>query len=673
MKKTLKIEGLDCPNCARALETEINKLDGVKDAKINFVKSVLTFESEDATLATQKIVDLARVVEPGAKISEEKTQHSNKKLVFDSVILAIGIAIGIVIFFVDMPKWAYWLLYVASALLLGYKTYIKAVLLLFKGIINENLLITISVIGATFVSEHMEGLMVIALYSIGKIFEGLAVGKSRKAIEELAKTQPEYAVVLDENNEEHKVSPQEVAVGSLIVVRPGEKVALDGIVEEGEASIDMQSLTGESVPISSSKGKEVLSGSIVLNGVLKIRTTSSHTESTTTKIMNLVEKASENKSKTETFISKITKWYTLGIVVLAVSVFGIVWAVTHDLDLAVYRGLIFLVISCPCAFAISVPLSYFSGLGNASKHGVLIKGSNHLDTCARINTVAFDKTGTLTTGHFQIEEVRTFDKQKDILFLAALGEQHSIHPLAKAITSACTKKLGNVKDFKEIAGKGVEFSYRNKKYFVGRQSEKLDATTVEVAENGRVIGEIVLSDTIKPTSKSTCKQLESMKISTVLLSGDNPKTVEKVANELGITNSYAQLLPQQKYEWLESHKNGKTAYVGDGLNDAPSLMVSDVGISMGINGSPASVEASDIVLVDDNPEKIVTAIKISKQTRKIVMQNIVLSAVIKVLFLTLGSCGITGMLAAVFADVGVTLLAILNSLRALHYNPKKAS
>ncbi len=439
----VKIEGLDCPNCARALEGELNKLPSVKSAKIDFVKSRLIFESNDCAdeHTLEEITKLTKKLEPDVKIiskSGNKDKKGRLKFIFDLVALFLGIAIGFVIFFVPMPVWAFWTLYVVAILLLGYKTYYKAVTQIFRGTVNENLLLTISVIGASIVGEHMEGLMVIALYSIGKIFESLAVNRSRKSIESLVKMQPEFAVVVTENGEE-RVMPKEVKLGSTIIVRAGEKVALDGVIISGASSVDMQSLTGESVPVSLKEGNEVLSGSIVLDGVLQIKTTKEYDESTIKKILNLIENASQNKSKTETFISKITKWYTLGIVVLAVLVWGIVWAVTKNIDTAVYRGLIFLVISCPCAFAISVPLTYFSGLGNASKRGILIKGSNYLDACAKLDTMVFDKTGTLTSGQFSINEIKSEIREEELIFLASIGEQYSIHPLAKAIVSACDR------------------------------------------------------------------------------------------------------------------------------------------------------------------------------------------------------------------------------------------
>ncbi len=672
MIKQVKIEGLDCPNCARNLSEEINKLDGITNANIDFVKCKLSFESEDVDEALIKIVELTKELEPQAVITDKEASKKNSKfLILDLTFLSVGIALGFVLFFVKMPVWTYWVLYSVAALLLGWKTYLKAFKLLFKGIINENMLITISVVGASFVSEHMEGLMVIALYSIGKIFEGLAVNRSRRSIEKLVKMQPEYANLLV-GGEEKQVKPEEVAVGDRIVVKAGERVPLDGKVCQGVASLNLQSLTGESVPVSKKVGDEVLSGSIVLDGVLTLVVTSLYKDSTISKIMNLVENASENKSKTETFISKITRWYTLGVVVLAVLVWGIVWAVSKDFNIAFYRGLIFLVVSCPCAFAISVPLSYFSGLGNASRNGVLIKGSNFLDACANLNMVAFDKTGTLTTGQFSLEKITTFKgrTEEEVLFLAAIGEKGSIHPLAKAIVAACRRKrLPKPEKLKETAGVGVRFEYNGKKYFVGRKDKKLKNTAVELYENGAKLAVFELADTIKETSYQACKGLKEIGIKTVMLSGDNEESVQSVCQQIGLDEYHCSLLPQDKYAFLEKEKSAgaKVGYVGDGINDAPSLTVSNVGFSMGINGSPASIEASDVVLVDDNPNKILTAIKISRFTRKIVWENIILSALVKAVFLSLGAAGITGMLWAVFADVGVTVLAILNSIRALNH------
>lgn len=670
----IKIEGLDCPNCAKTLENHINKIDGVYNAKINFLKSYIEFQSNDNEKAINDIIEITKKIEPEAKIVTNKTKVKfNKKWLLELLILSIGIIVGVCCFVIDLPTWAYWTLLIVSVLLLGYKTFYKAIQLIFKGVINENLLITISVFGAIVIGEHTEGQMVIALYSIGKILESFALNKSKKSIEELTNFKPEYATLL-KGDEEIRVFPSEVNINDIIIVKPGERVPVDGIVVEGKASLDLQSLTGESLPTTVDVDNEILSGAIVLDGVLKIKATKKYEESTVNTIINLIETATEKKSKTETFISKIMKWYTFGVIILAVSVWAIIWSITKNFDLALYRGLIFLVVSCPCAFAISVPLSYFCGLGNASKNGILIKGSNYLDACAKLNLIAFDKTGTLTTGNFEITKIESFTKnynEEDIIYIASIGEQYSLHPLAISITNANAKTLEKALDVKEIAGQGVYYTYKNKPYFVGKKSEHINKTVVELFEDNLKIGQITLKDSVKQNSKNTCEILKLLNIKSVMLSGDNKETVEDVANEIGIDEAYYKLLPQDKFEWIKLNKdNYKIGYVGDGLNDAPSLTLADVGFSMGLKGISASIEASDIVISNDNPAKIPQAIKISKQTRKIVWENIILSAVVKITFLTLGACGITGMLSAVIADVGVTLIAILNSLRALMYKHK---
>ena len=432
----------------------------------------------------------------------------------------------------------------------------------------------------------------------------------------------------------------------------------------------MQSLTGESLPVSFNQNDEILSGSVVIDGILTIKVTREYENSTVSKILNLIENAQEKKSKTETMISKISKWYTYAVMALAVVVFGIIWLITKNFNDAVYRGLIFLVISCPCAFAISVPLTYFSGIGNASKNGILIKGSNYLDTLTKVKEVYFDKTGTLTTGAFEIIDIDILDdnySKEDIIFLSGIGEQYSIHPLAQAIVNCYNQQLPQLKDVKEIAGEGVYYSYQSNNYFIGKKDQSIKSTVVELYKNDLKIANIYLSDKVKSSAVDAIKNLKKINVKTVLLSGDKSESVEKLAEKLSVDEFYSNLLPKDKYDYIEKHKNRDNliAYVGDGINDAPALTLADVGISMGINGSSASIEASDIVLVDDNPNKVYKAIKISKFTKKIVWQNILFSGIVKILFLTLGALGITGMLSAVIADVGVTLLAIFNSLRAL--------
>lgn len=676
MTKRYKIVGLDCPNCAKSLELHIGKLDSVKSTKINFVKGYIEIEADDQEKAVKDAIDITKQLEPDANIVVENKIQSKRKngLIIDLCCLIVGIVLTVITCTVQMPNWTYWCVLVASALLLGYKTYIKAIRLLFKGTINENLLVTISVVGAVAVGEHMDGLMVVALYSIGKILESLALNKSKKSIEDLTNIKPEKAFIV-ENDEIKQVEPKDIEIGDICVVRAGEKVAVDGVVFDGDVSLNTQSLTGESLPVHVTKGDEILSGSIVLDGVVYVKATKPYKQSTVNKILELIENATDKKAKTETVISKMSKWYTLAVIALAVAVWGIVWAVTKNFNTAVYRGLIFLVISCPCAFAISVPLAYFSGIGVASKNGILVKGSNYLDCLAKLDVLAFDKTGTITTGEFEIVDIENYSNYTDeqILFLASLGEQHSNHPLAKAIVKANKLGIKQVQNLKEIAGEGVSFDFENKHYFVGRKNKDISNTAVELIENDVLIAKINMQDTIKATSAQTVADLKQLGIKTAVLSGDNAQVVEKVCAEIGIDEPNAKLLPEDKFAWIENKKQSKlvVGYVGDGINDAPSLTLADVGISMGLNGTPASIEASDIVIANDNPAKIVEGIKISKFTRKIVWENIIVSAVIKILFLTLGAFGVTGMLSAVIADVGVTVLAILNSLRVLKFAKTK--
>ncbi len=413
MIEKVKFTGLDCPNCAKALENKLNKLKSVQSAKIEFFESQLVYESEKPAKAFKDIKTLTKQMFPDVILLKDDSKENKKWFYFDLSFFVLGVLLACLVLFVNLAPVPFWIIFALSALLVGYKTYIKAFKLIIKGVINENLLVTLSIIGATAVGEYLEGLMVITLYTIGKFLESLAVNKSRKSIKELTNLKPEYAVVLRDGNEV-KILPKDVKINDVMLVKPGERVALDGIVVEGKANVNTQSLTGESLPTLVDKNGEILSGSIVLDGVLKIKVTSVYEDSTVNKILNLIENASEKKSKTETVISKIAKWYTIAVMIASVIVTGIVWLVLRNWNDAVYRGLIFLLISCPCAFAISVPLTYFSGLGNASRHGILVKGSNYLDACAKLNVVAFDKTGTLTTGEFEIEKIEIINKTNPI-------------------------------------------------------------------------------------------------------------------------------------------------------------------------------------------------------------------------------------------------------------------
>ncbi len=678
MKKEYNITGLDCGHCALTLEKYLQKVDGVISASINFSTSKLYLEIEDdKVLSTIKNINKTiKQVNPDVKISQGH-DHSFDSTVsqLDIILYCVGLVLGLIILFVKpIPTWLYFTMLITSLLLMGYKTYFKAIFQSIHLKLDENTLVTISIIGACALNESMEGLMVIALYTLGKMLESRAVNYSRKSISALINTQPEYAIILKDEREE-KVKPEQVEVGDIIVVKPGEKIPVDGVIIDGNCNIDKRHLTGESIPVNVSVDDSVPSGSIVLDGVLKIKATSKYTDSTVSKILNLVSNATNKKSKTETFISRFSSYYTLGVIILSFVVWGITWAVLGNINTAIYRGLIFLVVSCPCAFAISVPLSYFSGIGRCSKQGILIKGSNYLDTCASIDEILLDKTGTLTTGEFEVVKVETTQgiKESELFEIVVAGEQNSLHPIAKAICGFYGKNSKCVaKNYHEVAGKGIEFEIKRNKYFVGRSLNSKGYTQVDVLKSDKLIGSIYLQDKIKSSSYVMVENLKKLNVSSMMLTGDNMSIAKKVCQDIGIDSYHAELMPQDKFNILEKEKSkGKTvAFVGDGINDAPALTLSDVGISMGIMGSQATIESSDVVIADDNLKRIPDLIKISKRTKKIVLENIIFAGVTKLTFLILGALGITGMLLAVFADVGVTLLAILNSLRVLTYKIK---
>lgn len=671
MKKEYNIVGLDCGHCALTLEKYLEKVEGVKSCNINFSTSKLFLEIEDenSKAIIKNIFKSAKECNPSVKITEEKGEESGINYI-DIILFFIGFIMGLIVIFAPLNPVLYWIMLVISALLMGYKTYYKALLQLKIFKLNENTLVTLSVIGAVAVGEEMEALMVIALYTIGKMLEAKAVRFSRKSISSLISSQPEYACIIADGKE-NKVKPEVVKIGDKIIVRAGEKVALDGKIVEGNATVDKRHLTGESVPVVVSTGDYIESGSIVLDSMLIIEVTSEYKDSTVSKILQLVSNASSKKSKTETVISKFSSYYTLGVLVLAIITFGISWIVLKDVYTAIYRGLIFLVVSCPCAFAISVPLGYFSGIGRCSRSGILIKGSNYLDAVAKLNYMCFDKTGTLTTGEFVVEDIilEKGVEEDSLLKNVVAGEKHSLHPIAKAICKYYGKDVRvKITDFKEITGKGIEYKIGEDKYTIGRSSDDLGNTSVEIKKNGKKQGVIILADEIKSGNIDLIKDLKVLGVKSVMLTGDKETVAKNVACKLGIDEYRAELMPDDKYKVLQELKDKgyNVGFVGDGINDAPALTLSDVGISMGIKGSDATIESSDVVIADDNISKIPKLINVSRYTKKIVWENIIFSAVTKLTFLVLGALGITGMLLAVFADVGVTLIAILNSLRVLN-------
>ena len=546
-------------------------------------------------------------------------------------------------------------------------------------ILDENALITISVIGAFLIGKEMEGAMVILLYEIGKILESKAVNKSRKSISELMNIKPEYANIKNGDDIE-TVTPDKVNIGDIIVVKSGEKIPLDGIVTKGEAQIDTSALTGESKLIDVTENSKVLSGSINAQGLLEIKVTSTYENSTVNKILQLVENATDKKAKTETFVSKAAKIYTpvvIGFAVLVAIFMPLLFNVTYSES--IYKALVFLVISCPCSIAISVPLSYFSGIGKASKKGILIKGSDYLDGLKDIGTIVFDKTGTITIGKLEVEEINSYKEEmnkEEILKYFAMGESFSNHPIAKSILKKADMNidLSQVKNYEEISGKGIKYEFEGKTIkignakFVEKESSQILGTVLYLKINDEVVGNIVLKDQIKPDAKQAITLLKQMNIKTHMFTGDKKEVAIETAKEVGIPNVVYEMLPADKYNELEEvikAEPKKTVFVGDGINDSPVLARADIGISMGGIGSSSAIEASDIAIMTDELMKIVEGIKISKNTNKIIKQNLIFSIGVKIATLVLTLLGIADMWQAVFADVGVTLITILNTLRIL--------
>ncbi len=560
------------------------------------------------------------------------------------------------------------LLFFIAYLLAGGDVLFKAAKNITKGrVFDENFLMSAATAGALCIKEYPEAVMVMILYQVGEYFQHRAVEKSRHSISELMDIRPDYA-----NLNGEKVEPKKVKIGDIITVKPGEKIPLDGVVTEGHSSVDTSALTGESVPRMVYAGDNVVSGCINLSGVLQVRVTKEFGESTVSKILELVEHASTKKARTENFITKFAGYYTPAVVILAAMIALIPPLFVSGNWFA--RALTFLVISCPCALVISVPLSFFAGIGSASKNGVLIKGSNYLELLANPDTVVFDKTGTLTRGIFKVSEIH-LDNQEALRY-AAYAESVSSHPIAAAIREAYGKEIPEQKNVDEIAGYGVKAIIDGKEVLagsaklVGVEPVEADGTVVYISIDRKYSGYIVISDEIKEKSFETIKELKELGINTVMLTGDSKATAGIVQEKLGVMNSFAELLPEDKVNKLEdiiSKATGSVIFVGDGINDAPVLTRADVGIAMGGLGSDAAIEAADAVIMDDNPEKVLDAIKISRKTLSIVKQNIVFALGVKAIFLLLGSVGRMSMWGAVFADVGVTLLAVLNSLRTMKY------
>ena len=715
----LSIEGLDCPNCAAKVERKINTLEGIKEANVDFLgKKIVVLADE---ISENELVELIQTevdkIEDGVKVfvpkvqagesssEEEDTGKIKKKLLIGGILFVLGIFVPKTLF---IPKLA---VFLVSYLVIGGDVLLSA----FKNILNgqvfdENFLMAIATIGAFAIGEYPEGVAVMLFYQLGELLQGIAVNNSRKSIVSLMDIRPDYAnIKVGEGIK--KVSPEEIKVGEIIVVKPGEKVPLDGKIVKGASTFDTSALTGESLPREAKAGDDVLSGFINKNGLIEIQVAKVFSESTVSKILYLMENAGSKKSKTENFITKFARYYTPVVVITAliVAIFPPLLIQGATFSDWIYRALIFLVVSCPCALVISIPLGFFGGIGGASRHGILIKGTNYLEVLNNLESIVMDKTGTLTKGIFKVTEVNVknnikindFENNKTeltkplLLKYAAHIEKFSNHPIAQSIVAEYENSVSKVdenvvKDFEEISGFGIKVNINNHQFLAGNsklmnlenitfdKKENL-GTAIYLAADGKYIGNILISDEVKEDSARAIKGMKENGVKEiVMLTGDNEAIGKNIAEKLGIDKVFTELLPNEKVEKLEEiyktkSEKGKVAFVGDGINDAPVLARADLGIAMGGAGSDAAIEAADVVIMNDEPSKIVTAIKIAKKTKEIVWQNITVAFAIKIVVMALGLFGDATMWEAVFADVGVALLAVLNATRVLRYNPESSN
>lgn len=674
MKYKFNIKNLDCANCAREVEKSLNEDKKINKAVVNFNTSTITVET-DVDDAFSYVKETVAMIEPDAILSEEKIESDNNKDVYRLLIGAVIGILGIVIKISPVNM----ILIVVAYIILIYKTLLTALKQLKNRKINENFLVSISAIGAYLLGKHHEGLMVIFLYELGKMLEAKAVARSRNSVSELMNIKEESSN-LKVNNKIKKVPTTEVSIGDIIVVKEGERVPLDGIVIKGNSLLDTSFLTGESIPVSVKQGSVLLSGSINKGDILEIKVTSLYKDSTVGKILELVENATERKTKAETIVSKYSSKYTLAVIIIALLVSFVLPLVSSlSLSKCIYKGLTILVISCPCAIAISVPLSYFSGIGRASKEGILVKGSNYLDSIKDISDIAFDKTGTITTGEFCISKINIYDKKYNedkIMEIFTSGEALSNHPIAKSILKKHEGEVdfSCVKNFKEVSGSGISFTYRKDSVKIGSAKfckSKDVNNNIYLSINDKVVASLVIEDDIKNCTIDTISKLKELGINVYMFTGDSKDKAISIASKVGIDNVNYEMLPEDKYNSLEhiiKNKRGVVAFVGDGINDAPVVKLADLGISMGLNGSDSAIEASDIVIMNDDISKILNAIKISKKTSRIIKENLIFALGIKISVLILAILGLTSMFVAVFADVGVTILCILNTLRILKNN-----
>lgn len=691
--KSYRLEGLDCANCAMKIEKGVQKINGVKEATVNFTSGKLTIDAEEDHLATieQETKKVVKELEPDVKVTEidkEKvSEHGNEKernTLFRILFSLAGIALLLLFDFNEPIRLiGYLLIY----LLIGYDVVKKAVMNIVKGkIFDENFLMSVATIGAMLIGEYPEAVAVMLFYQIGEYFQGLAVSHSRKSIRELMAIRPETAHVQTAEGL-MTVSPEDVQIGQFVLVKPGERVPLDGTIIEGESLVDTSALTGESVPKSVYVGETVLSGFINKNKPFLVQVEKSYENSTISKLLELVENASSKKAPAENFITKFARYYTPVVVGLAV-LLAVLPPIVSGAAFSewIYRALTFLVISCPCALVISVPLSFFGGIGGASKIGVLVKGSNYLELLAQTETVVFDKTGTLTKGDFSIQTIDTKIDPKIFMQYVASAEQFSTHPIAQSVLEGYAGPLLPTANIQEFAGEGILAEVDGKQVLAGNHKlmERFEISFPSSQEIGTLLylaidqsysGYLVIADTLKEDAVDALVQLKQAGVkNTVMLTGDSKKIADHIGKQVGVDKIYSELLPEDKVQRLEEilqSNNKKTAFVGDGINDAPVLARADVGIAMGGLGSDAAIEAADVVIMNDQPSKIAEAIHLAKKTLKIVKQNIVFAIGIKILVLSLGAFGFASMGDAVFADVGVTVLAVLNAMRSLHVKNKR--
>lgn len=699
MKQEYVLDGLDCSNCAQKIENGVKGIKGIDGCAVNFAASTLTVSADgkEEQWVTNKVEKKVKSIDPHVTVRQKHIKKSaddgyRNRMVNMLIRMAAAVILGATAYLVHSGTIELFL-FLAAYLIIGGDIMIRAVKNIIRGqVFDEHFLMALATIGAFLIQQYPEGVAVMLFYQIGELFQGAAVSRSRKSISALMDIRPDYANLKTKNGIE-QVSPEDVQTGDIIVVNPGESIPLDGKVVQGSAMVDTSALTGESVPRKAAVGQDVMSGFINQNGVLHIEVTKSYQESAVSKILYLVQNASSRKARTENFITKFAKYYTPAVVIIAVLLAFVPPLVLSGAALSdwVYRALIFLVISCPCALVVSIPLGFFGGIGAASKAGVLVKGSNYLEALNQVKYAVFDKTGTLTKGSFEVTEIKPaegFTKDR-LLEAAAYAELHSQHPIAESVRKAYGKMLSSdeIESYEEISGHGIfakvngnEILAGNKKLMEREQIEDVPdenaGTIVHVAVDQRYAGAIIIADEIKEDAAQAVADLKSLGIKqTAMLTGDSKQTGEAVGKQLGIGEVYAELLPQDKVAQVEALEaklspNEKLIFVGDGINDTPVLARADIGIAMGGLGSDAAVEAADIVLMTDQPSKIAEAIRIAKRTRRIVWQNIGFALGVKAIFLILGAFGIATMWEAVFSDVGVTLLAVANAMRVMRLKNK---